>query len=206
MSVWLTGIAKTRLNVQSLFSIAHGTFFVAATSRYAIVYRFPQQAMPNLHGLVFGIADGKLPAFWIQIVTLALSLCVFAWTAIRGRRIHSASGLILLAITCSVLISHYVLIHDLSILLLPIVALLNSFLLCDARDDRKGHPIGRGAAVCMFVAPGIWAFSTNQFHWVALAIVILWLAIGKGFSAPTTAPDLFRSGTLVSRPPSLGYP
>src|SRR5712691_7231000 len=67
--------------------------YIAIRDRLSV----PPQAMPNLHGLVFGIADGKLPEFWIQIVSLALSLCVFVWTAIRGRRIHSASGLILLA-------------------------------------------------------------------------------------------------------------
>ena len=173
LSVWLTGIAQATLYVHELRYLAQGSLSANLLARYAIVR---QETMPNLHGLVFGMARGRIPQDWIEILTLTVSILVLGWTAIRGRHVKHVGGLLLYAMIACSLVGHYLLIQDLAVLLLPVVVILDSCLPSEAYNDKTGRLINR-AAVCAFIAPAIlWVFVLDHFFWMSVLIVFLWLA------------------------------
>jgi len=132
-SVWIVGVEQTRQYIRSLFSMAG----VIAPGSHLLRYPVPLQMMANLHGFVFGVSSGKVAPVWVQIVTVSISVAALVWTAFRGHRISNAAHLLLLAIPCCVLVSHYAFIHDLSVLFLPTIVLLNFFLLYEARSGKE---------------------------------------------------------------------
>ena len=83
---------------------------------------------------------------------------------------------LLLAIPCGVLVGHHTYVHDLSVLVLPVVVLLNRFLPCEAFGDRRGQWIARAAAV-MFVLPVAESFSANHFYLVSLPVFLLLVGV-----------------------------
>src|SRR5207248_1418417 len=119
--------------------------------------------MANVHGLTVGLADGWISTSWLHTGTILLSAVALGWTAFRGLRTDNSSRLLLLAISCSVLVGHHTYIHDLSVLLLPMIVLLNNFLPAEALGNKHERLIGRAAAL-MFVAPVLESFSPGQFY------------------------------------------
>src|SRR6266700_7139694 len=130
LSVGLAGLGQTKLYIASLVSISGLRPPVSDLARYPIVL----EQMANVHGFAFGMGNGWMPKPWLQAITLLLSLVILAWTARKGWNITESSALLLLAIPCSVLVSHHTYIHDLSVLLLPTIVLLDSFLHCASGD------------------------------------------------------------------------
>src|SRR6266498_906079 len=53
LSVWLTGIAQTKIYLYSIFSMRSGLLGSAGQ-----FFRLPVRLMPNLHGLVSGLSGG----------------------------------------------------------------------------------------------------------------------------------------------------
>lgn len=172
LSIGLTGLAEFRVYARALVGVAQLSYVVSS----------PAQMMPNLHGFVSTLLGGWMPGVWIQIFTILLSLWLLVWTVIRGFRADARSQL-LLAIPASVLVSQYILIHDLSVLLLPTVVLLDRYLLVDGQVTGLPLLICR-AAEAMIVAPALQAFFPYQFYWVAVAIIAFWLAFGSAISVP----------------------
>ncbi len=181
-SVWIVGTEQTRLYVRSLFSMAG----VIAPGSHLLSYPVPLQMMANLHGFVFGVSSGKVAQFWVQIVTVSISGAVLVWTAFRGHRIPNAAHLLLLAVPCSVLVSHYAFIHDLSVLFLPTMVLLNFFLLYEAQSGKERW-IGRSASF-LFVVPLVESFFPEHFYVVAIPVVCLLLGVGSAIRDPAFAP------------------
>jgi hypothetical protein len=171
-SMKIVGLEQSRLYVQSLFSIGGVTSAEANLLHYPV----PLGTMANVHGFLFGVSAGRLPRFWLQLISFCLSSAVVGWTAFRGRRNQNASNLLLLALPCGVLVSHYCFIHDLSILLLPCLLILDRFLPFEMCDSHKGRFIAR-SAVLMFVAPLAESYLPSHFYVVTIAIFIFWLAM-----------------------------
>ncbi len=180
-SVWLVGAEQSRVYVRSLFSMAGAI----APNSHLLHYPVPLQTMANLHGFVFGASDGKLPLVWVQIVTLSLSVGVLAWIALHGRQIPRPDHQLLLAIPCAVLVSHYAFIHDLSLLFLPTVVLLNSFLLYEGRSGKERW-IGRSAGL-MLVTPLVESFSPEHFYIVTIGVVSLLVGVSAATANPAFA-------------------
>ena len=90
ISLWVVGFAQTAAYARSLFSV--GTNVAAA-------HQFPLRVsiMANLRGLIFGLLGARLPAFWIQAVTIVFPLpCCSGLRAshvrsYRGGQTHSSS-------------------------------------------------------------------------------------------------------------------
>ncbi len=97
----------------------------------------------------------------VQIVTVSISVAALLWTAFRGHRIPNAAHLLLLAVPCGVLGSHYAFIHDLSVLLLSTMVLVNFFLLYEGQSGEERW-IGRSASF-LFVVPLVESFFPEHF-------------------------------------------
>lgn len=137
--------------------------------------------MPNLRGLLFGLHIQSL------IWSVALSAIVLGVCAILCRK-QSMLDQLLVAILVSSLASYHFLIHDMSILLIPIAIILNRYLPAEATGDRKGRVLVRTAAL-MFIAPMCFSYAPEHFYLVALA-VLAWLFALLAFG--------FRSGEFSS--------
>lgn len=179
VSVWLAGAAQTKLYVESLLSIAG---LRPATSGLTL-YPVSWQMMANVHGFIFGMGGGWIPKLWLHTATLLLTGVVLVWTAVRGSRINNAPNLLLLAIPCSVLVAHHTYIHDLSVLLLPTVVLLNFFLSYEGQGKKMERWINRSAAF-MFVAPVAESFFPEHFYSVTIAVGILLLGVSAAITRP----------------------
>jgi hypothetical protein len=183
-SVWLVGPEQSGLYIRSLFSMAGAT----AASSNLLHYPVPLQMMANLHGFAFGVSGGKLPQLWAQTITVSLSVGVLVWTALRGRQITRTAHQLLLAVPCGVLVSYYAFIHDLSVLFLPTVVLLDFFLVYEGQHGMQRW-IGRAAGL-MFVAPLVESFSPGHFYLAMIGIVSLLIGVSAAITNPAFACDI----------------
>jgi hypothetical protein len=168
LSLWITGWGEAKLYAQTILSIGGLQPAFSRLAQYPVLL----ERMANLHGLVFGLARGTLGRTSIEVTTILLSLVTFGWTWFAGVRTKNPAKLLLIAIPCSVLVSHHTYIHDLSVLVIPLVILLNSFLPSENSGCSIERFVGRGAAL-MFVAPVLQWFMPQYFYFVALAVVTL---------------------------------
>ena len=81
ISLGTVGFAQTAAYVRSLLSVG---------TNMAAVHQFPLRVsiMANLRGLFFGLLGARLPAFWIQVLTIVASVSVLLWVALAvpGKR------------------------------------------------------------------------------------------------------------------------
>jgi len=72
ISLWVVGFDQTAAYARSAFSV--GTSLATA-------HQFPLRVsiMANLRGLIFGLLGGRLPSFWIQVLTIVASIIVMLW-------------------------------------------------------------------------------------------------------------------------------
>ena len=115
VSVWLVGFNGARQYVDMMVSMSLRLSSPADMSRYATDPR----EMFNVRGLISALCDGRLPHSYIQLAVVACSAVVL-FAAAR----HRPS--LPLAITAASLVSYHFLVHDASILVIPIAAALSS--------------------------------------------------------------------------------
>jgi hypothetical protein len=170
VSLWIAGLSQMLSYAHWLLSMSvEGTAIDQA--RLSI---FPSR-MPNLRGLVYVLTSSFLPHFWVQALTGICSLVILLWVAIVGNKRNRQQQL-LLAMTAAVLLSYHFYIYDLSLLLLPMVVLLDSCL---------GAGIGRtkfpsAVTALMFAAPVIVLVFSHEF--IIAIPVLLFLAVLCGSS------------------------
>ncbi len=184
-SIWLVGLAQTRIYVRSLVAMGASLTPRADLLRYPI----PVAAMANLRGLIFGLAGGRIPAFWIQATTIVLSGLILGLVAASSFKERGGSNALLLAITASSVVSYYLLIHDLSVLLIPIVVTLNRFIRAETSGDRMGRLIARASAL-LFVAPICFSYIPDHFYLVAVPLLfflVVVMAAGRREALAATA-------------------
>jgi Glycosyltransferase family 87 len=134
-----------------------------STSTDQALYGIRITAMPNLRGLVYGFGNQRLSLAEMQLITVLISVAILIWAAIAGAKLV-ASDRFLFAITASAVVSYHFLLHDMSILFLPIIAALDRYL-------RSGSPAGRSAAL-LFIAPLCWSFAPSHFYLVCLPLCV----------------------------------
>jgi hypothetical protein len=174
LSVWLVGVSQAKIYVLSLITMSSGATAAANQLRYPIQV----QAMPNLHGLIFGVGDGHVSPTWVTALTLVFSGLVFLVTALSARSVKEDSSRFLLAVTLSAVVSYYLFIHDLSILIIPVAITLDRFLKAETTDDALGRLRARTAAL-VFVSPVCISYVPNYFYIVCVPISIFLVALMK---------------------------
>ena len=172
LSLWLVGFAQIQLYIRSLHSMSIVLNSAVDQYKYAIV----PSSMPNLRGLIFGLGHNQLSPSWLQAITIASSVFVLLLVAIRTPRRWPALDALLVAITTSTVVSYHLLIHDLSILLLPLAVTLNRFINANASRRRDGRLILL-TSVLMFVAPAGISFMPHHFYLASLPLLAFLYAI-----------------------------
>ena len=164
LSFITSGWAETVVFVHSLLSVGAGLPAVPGEINFPLRINI----MANLRGLIYGLASLRVPQRWLQVTTLLLSSLVVISVRARGRQQRGGDALVL-AITAGVVVSYYLFIHDLSILLIPIVLTLDRFI----SRNGTGEPFGRaGAAISalLFVAPMCIFVIPAHFYLVSVLI------------------------------------
>ena len=183
-SVWLVGLSQAGVYVRSLIAMGSGSANRADQFRYPISLN----VMPNLHGLIFGLAGARVSAFWIATATVILSGVVGLLAAAGLPKDERGADALVLAITASAVVSYYLFIHDLSVLLVPIVITLDRFIEAEATGDELGRLKGRASAL-LFVSPICMSYIPDYFYVVSLPLLAFlgFLMQRSGRSAPTEA-------------------
>ena len=164
LSFITSGWAETVVFVHSLLSVGAGLPAVPGEINFPLRINI----MANLRGLIYGLASLRAPQRWLQVTTLLLSSLVVISVRARGRQQPGGDALVL-AITAGVVVSYYLFIHDLSILLIPIVLTLDRLI----SRNGTGEPFGRAAAAIsalLFVAPMCIFVIPAHFYLVSVLI------------------------------------
>jgi hypothetical protein len=146
--------------------------------------------MANLRGLIYGLMGARLPAFWIQALTIVVSILVLLWVAAFAPRKVRETDALVIAITASVIVSYYLFIHDLSVLLIPIVITLDRLIFIDAATT--GGALDRLAAwtsavllvapMCIFLIPG-------HFYLVSLPLCAFMVILMRNLRREQQRPE-----------------
>ena len=174
LSIWVAGFAQTREYARALLSMGTTSGSLENQFRYPV----PVAQMANLHGLVFGLAHAHMSGFFVQATTISASVLIFALSAVPAPKRQGATDL-LVAISLSTVVSYYLLIHDLSVLFLPVAIMLSRYLPAEASGDRQGRRLARTAA-SMFVAPICFSYAPNHFYFAALPALALLFVLVRG--------------------------
>ena len=201
ISLCLVGLAQARVYALSLVTMGAGLAPKADLLRYPV----PVVAMANFHGLIVGLAGGRISVFWIQALTLAVSGVVFGLVAARVSLDRGGRDALLLAITASTLVSYYLLIHDLTVLLIPIAVTLNHFIGAEATRHRTGRLIARASAL-MFVSPICFSYIPDHFFVVALPVLAFLVALLAAQPARGAADTSMFALAGLDYPPSKPLP
>ena len=172
LSLWLVGFAQIQLYIRSLHSMSIALNSAVDQYKYAIV----PSSMPNLRGLIFGLGHNQLSPSWLQAITIASSVFVSLLVAMLAPTRRPTLDSFLIAVTTSTVVSYHLLIHDLSILLLPLAVTLNRFISANASGRRDGRLILL-ASVLMFVAPAGISFMPHHFYLASLPLLAFLYAI-----------------------------
>ena len=173
VSVWLTGISQSWAYVRVLQSMSIHSGSAAERLKNIL----EPNTMPNLRGLLFGFMDGHVTNLWLQVLTIILSLAVLAWIASISRR-RNATDLLLVAITASALASYHILIQDMSILLLPLLVMMDRYIRAEGAGGASERFKFRSAGL-MFVAPVLMSWAPEHFYLAAIPLLVFMIAIAK---------------------------
>ena len=174
ISIWLTGWHQSKLLARTLFS-------AGITQPSGNNFQFPVRVemMANLHGLLYGLAPARWQS-WVPLMSVAGSVVTLLVVAFIGRRKKCCSDALVLAIAASAFASHYLFMHDMTVLLLALVVTLNRFLPAEQTGDRRGRSVARTSAL-LFVAPVSMSFIPSHFYLAGLTsaaflAALLWQA------------------------------
>jgi hypothetical protein len=171
LSVWLVGPTQTKLYVASLFFIAK----LKATAFGMAEHPVQWPLMPNIAGFCFGSFNSLLPKWVIESITVVVSFLVLVFTARRGRRIHESQGLLLVALPAAILTGYHTYMHDLTPLFLPLIVVLDAYLLREGNNRLDRFIVWTSLA--MFIAPAIEQFFPNYTYLGALVVLIFLVAV-----------------------------
>jgi len=163
ISIIITGWVQTVVFVRSLLSVGAG---IDPTDPI----KFPLRVtlMANLRGLIAGLFAGHITAIWIQAATALGSIFVLIWVAARVHTNAKREELFLIAVVTSVVVSYYIFIHDLAVLLIPVLLTLNRFISREY-DDALSR-FAKYSAALMLVAPMLVFVIPGHFYLVSLLI------------------------------------
>ena len=173
VSIFLVGPVQMNVYAHSLLSMS-----VQETAIDQVKFNINPIMMPNLRGLISASLGRFLPLVWTQILTGLASLAVLLWIAICGIRRDSIQQL-MLAVSAGAVLSYHLMIHDLSILLIPLVVLLDRCLAFGRFDSRAA-----AASALMFSAPALIALTAARPYLIGLPVLLFVAIEGIGARRP----------------------
>jgi hypothetical protein len=174
MSALLVGATQMKLYARSLLSMS-----TTATASDLIRNAITPNNMPNLRGLIFGLGNNYVPNSWAQGAVGVLSVALIAWVASQNR-FREGSHALLVAIPAAALVSYHILIHDLALLLIPLLFALNRFVVSEPDGPRDERLVER-SAVFAFCAPLAESFIPGHFYLVSLPILAFLVISGREY-------------------------
>lgn len=130
------------------------------------LFRVPPRYILNLRGLIFSLYRFHVPDVWLPVLT-ALASVVVLYLAARKPAYASFT----LAIPAAALVSYHFLMHDMSVLLLPLVLVLDQCVRFEGTSDSRRW-LFRSAAL-MFAAPALQIFLNGGEYFVLIALPVL---------------------------------
>jgi hypothetical protein len=167
----LVGREATRAYLRLLTSMSVGLHSAADQGRLGV----PPAAMPNLRGLVIGLLGNKIPSYWQQLAIAILSALVITAAFWRGRHV-SARHKLLIGILAASLVSYHSLIHDMAILLLPLLVLFDECIAAVPDGPSVQRNVAAAAAL-LFTAPVLFCFVPTSFYITGIATCALLYAV-----------------------------
>ena len=161
LSFAMVGANQMKAFIRMLISMS-----VRLSSAEQFTYGILPNYMPNLRGLVYGVGSASLSPRTLQLSTFVVSLILFAMACWCGRHLQSTDAF-LLGITASGLVSYHLLIHDLTIMIVPLFLVLDHCLF----SEGKGQNLFRTSALVL-AAPILMAVSAAHFYLVAIPVSI----------------------------------
>jgi glycosyl transferase family 87 len=172
-SILLVGTPQSMLYLKTLAGMSVHSGSAVDRLKYFLI----PTAMPNIRGLVFGAFAGWMPNFWIQLLTILLSVVSFFWVA-RAARLRERGDALLIAILTAGLVSYHFLIHDVVVLLLPVLIVLDRFIFaepCGRREEKfKLH-----AAALLFTAPVLMGWFPGHFYLAIVPLLLLLFLLAR---------------------------
>lgn len=126
--------------------------------------------MANLRGLIFGILSNKLSISWVQALTVSVSALVLLAVALLRRGKFTGFDAFVLAITTSLVVSYYLGLHDLVLLLIPLLVVLCQSIKV-GEHQAPGYRLSAWLAGVLFVAPMCWALAVIPFYVVSVPLI-----------------------------------
>src|SRR2546425_8653815 len=124
--------------------------------------------MPNLRVLVCVLLNTRVPIVSVQTAIFVLSAICLVASCIGGFKTRRGNSL-LIAILAGAAVSYHFHLHDMAILLLPILVWLNQCIPVLPDGDLHRRRVAQFAAL-LFTAPVIFCFSPGHFYLAALVI------------------------------------
>jgi hypothetical protein len=158
----------------SLWMVGSPRVYLEMVERVSTGIWAPFGWMPTLRGLIIALGAGKLSAIWLQSLVAAASVVVLLIVAWAGRRLERFDQF-LLAIVTSTLVSYHLLMYDLSVLLLPLVVVLDRFLEAES-TGKTGRIVFRLAAL-VFAAPLLFSYAPLHFYLASIPLFGFTMAV-----------------------------
>ncbi len=187
LSIRIVGLAAFTSYLDSLFSM---TTAVTADRAMQLHFAILPNQMPNLYGLLFTVMRG---AAWTHILVLALSVALFAWTALQRPSLP-------LALVTGMLVSYHLFFYDLTLLLLPLAVLADHLLRSpiSTSTGKRRLLITQISLGALLISPLMrFLIAADATCWLALPILGLTLAStgwpalhGPAQPAPVADPAL----------------
>lgn len=161
VSLGMVGWSGVKTYCATLLSFSHR---VATQDDH--LYRVPPRYILNLRGLIFSFHRFHVPDVWLTVLTVLASIAILYLAAKK-----TAYASFTLAIPAATLVSYHFLMHDMSVLLLPLVLGLDQCVRFEGTDDSRRW-LFRSAAL-MFAAPLLLIFLNGGEYLVLLALPVL---------------------------------
>jgi len=166
ISVALAGLGETRAFATSLLRQSTDLSSGASSN----VLPLGVHMMANLRGLVSALAGEHAQSVWVQAITVVLSIGLLAWIGFTLNRKQQSMDLLPLAITASAVVSYYLFIHDLTVMIIPILLSLNDHITPQSEGKASNRAVAAFAIAVLF-SPICLFLSPRHFYLVAIPLI-----------------------------------
>jgi hypothetical protein len=162
ISLWMVRLSGLKLYYELVLSLSHRVGTDAD-----LLIRVPPQQMPNLRGVISYLSS--LPDSWLAALTALASVAVLFFAAKRA-----PAPSLTFAIPAAVLVSYHLLTHDMAVLLLPIVLVMNQYIHRETPGDSSQWALW--SALLLFAASTAQVFVSKHAFALLIVPILLFLA------------------------------